>query len=123
VQNFEDAFAGTEPIFYMLRFYVADEDAAEFDAWYQVEHAPRLLSLSSWRRITLFGDVRSGGQPSEPARFSIHRLADLAAIGTPEHDRARNTNWRRSLSSRPWYERTKRGTYRAVDPSGLRWQP
>jgi hypothetical protein len=123
LQEFKDAFAGTEPYFYMLWFFVADEDQVEFDAWYQHEHAPRLLGLSSWRRITLFGNVHWGGAASEPARFSIHRLADTTAVGTAEHERARDTNWRRSLSSRPWYQQTRRGTYRVVDADALRWQP
>lgn len=118
-----DAFVGTEPIFYVLSFFVPDEDEVEFDAWYENEHSPRLLGLSSWRKITLFGDVQRAGAPSEPARFSIHRLGDTTAVGTPEHQHARDTNWRRSISSRPWYERTTRGTYRATNPEVLRWQP
>ena len=123
LQVFEDAFVGTEAFFYLLWFYVADDDVVEFDAWYLHEHGPRLLGLASWRKITLFGDVQQLGVPSEPARLAIHRLADTASVGTPEHERARDTNWRRSLSSRPWYLRTRRGTYRAVDPDVLRWQP
>lgn len=105
------------PYLHAVLFSVPDEWEAEFDAWYNQEHCPLLMTNPHWWQIRRYR-IRSG-TPDRWTHLSLHHLGDLSAMESEERKRARSTDWRNRLAQEPWFKgeyalyrrlRTFRGT-------------
>lgn len=110
-------------ILYAVAFAVPEDDAAEFDGWYEDEHVPMLMEAEGWLRVRRY---RADGSFDGPAwtHLALHELRDAAALSAPEREAARSTERRAGLAERPWFGRSGRWTYRpihfAASPGGNR---
>lgn len=89
------------PIVYTVLFRVPDNRADEFDRWYGDEHVPLLLGCKHWlmsRRFRVRGNSADGW-----TRLTLHYLADIDALDSPERALGRRTPWRDRLTREPWF--------------------
>jgi len=96
-----------------VAFSVPDEDAEDFDAWYDSEHVPLLMEADGWLRVRRYRTLPGYDGPPW-THLALHELADLSALDAPERARARGTAWRARLAERPWFERSGRWLYRPI---------
>ncbi len=102
------------PLLYAVWFDVPPDRMADFDAWYDEDHAPLLMQAPAWLGIRRF-DV-SVSDPVPYNRLALHYLADRAALDGPERAQARATPWRAKLAAEPWFK----GSYKVFDRHGAR---
>jgi hypothetical protein len=94
---------------YLVTFSVPDDFLEEFDDWYERDHLPRLMQNPSWLRCRRYGVA--DGEPADVTRVAVHELADLAALESPERERARSTPWRARLSKNDWFSSSRYAVY------------
>jgi hypothetical protein len=101
----------TEPgrYLYLVTFEVPEDFQEEFDAWYERDHLPHLMSNEAWLRCCRYGIVDSN--PPGVTRAAVHELADLSALDSPERARARGTPWRARLSQNDWFSSSRYAIY------------
>lgn len=107
----------TAPVLYPVFFTVPENRLAEFDDWYDQDHAPTLLETPDWLAVRRF-DVVSGG-PEKFNRLALHYLADRRALESDARTKARESGWRDRLSQEDWFK----GTYMVFDRHGDRFTP
>jgi hypothetical protein len=90
------------PILYPVFFDIPPEAHAEFDAWYEEDHAPTLMKCKDWAMIRRFRIV--DGAPASWTHLALHYLTDIAALESPERAEARNSPWRARLAAQPWFK-------------------
>jgi len=83
-------------------FSVPDERAEDFNRWYQEEHVPLLLKCKDWLRVRRFEIYE--GEPQPWTHLSLHYLADMAALDSPERAAARGTDLYSRLAEEPWFQ-------------------
>ena len=86
---------------YAVFFAVPGERQAEFNDWYERDHAPTLLECKDWlmvRRLRI-----TDGEPEKWTHLALHYLADSAALSSPERERARASPWRARLAQESWF--------------------
>lgn len=94
-------------IAYPVFFAVPENEAEEFNAWYEQEHLRMLFGCSSWLACRRF---RIAEHPHGWTHLALHYLADASALRSPERTAARSTAWRDRLAERPWFK----GDYRVL---------
>jgi hypothetical protein len=104
------------PILYAVFFDVPLEAHAQFDAWYEQDHAPTLMKCKDWLMVRRFRIV--DGAPGNWTHLALHYLADVAALESPERAEARNSPWRARLASEPWFK----GKYAVFSKQGERFE-
>lgn len=102
------------PLLYAVWFNVPTDRLADFDAWYEQDHAPILMKCAQWLGIRRFDIV--DGDPVPFNRLAIHYLADRAALDSPERAEARATPWRARIAAEPWFA----GSYKVFERHGAR---
>lgn len=97
----------------VVAFDVPDDDAAEFDDWYESEHVPLLMQASGWLRVRRYRTLPGSDGPHW-THLALHELADASALDAPERERARSTTWRERLAARRWFDGSGRWLYRPI---------
>jgi hypothetical protein len=90
------------PVLYSVCFNVPAAACAEFDAWYETEHIPLLMTCPDWlmvRRMRVTDSV-----PETYTHMALHYLADASALQSAEREAARNTAWRGELAKKEWFK-------------------
>jgi hypothetical protein len=103
------------PILYSVFFKVPEEAEADFNGWYEQDHAPILLKCSDWLMVRRFKIV--SGDPEAWTHMALHYLADRSALESPERAEARATPWRARLAAQPWFN----GKYTVFEKRGSRF--
>lgn len=93
----------------VVAFAVPDDEAAEFDDWYDSEHAPVLLEAPDWLRVHRYQTISGDGGPW--TRIALHELASLDVMDSPERARARRGPKRDGLAGRVWFGSAGRWLY------------
>ncbi|MEN2740602.1 hypothetical protein ABCS02_22645 [Microbacterium sp. X-17] len=88
---------------FVVAFEVPDEDADEFEGWYQEEHVPLLMKVPGWLRVRRYR-TRPGSAGRPWTHFALHEIASPAVMDAPEREAARNTPRRDALASRDWFD-------------------
>ena len=91
---------------YLVTFEVPEDFLEEFDAWYEKEHLPLLMSNPFWLRYRVVNS-----EPGDVTRAALHELADLSALDSPERAKARATPWRTRLTRNSWFSSAKYAVY------------
>lgn len=97
----------------VVAFAVPDQDAADFDEWYEQEHVPLLMQADGWLRVRRYR-TQPGSDGPPWTHLALHDLVDATALQAPERERARTTAWRDRLANRPWFGRSGRWLYRPI---------
>ncbi|MFT8243696.1 hypothetical protein [Roseomonas sp. BN140053] len=90
------------PLLYAVWFTVPAERCDDFDAWYEQDHVPLLMSSPDWWMVRRFRII--DGEPGRFNRMALHYLGDEAAMRSPARDAARATPWRARLAAEPWFQ-------------------
>jgi hypothetical protein len=96
----------------VVAFEVPDEEAGEFDDWYEREHAPLLLEADDWLRVTRYRRLTGEGDPWN--RFALHELRRREVMDSPQRRRAREAPQRAALADRPWFADSGRWLYEVI---------
>ena len=104
---------------YLVTFDVPEDFQAEFDAWYERDHLPYLMSNKAWLRCRRYSIVDS--DPAGVTRAAVHELADLSALDSPERERARTTPWRSRLSRNDWFSSARYAVYEQFQVFDATW--
>ncbi|MDC7785074.1 hypothetical protein PQJ75_02270 [Rhodoplanes sp. TEM] len=102
------------PVLYAVFFAVPEDRCAAFDAWYDQDHVPLLLSDPRWLGVRRFDVV--DGAPEKYNRLALHYLSDRGVMESDARRRARETPWRAALAAEPWFK----GHYVIFDRLGAR---
>lgn len=94
---------------YLVTFGVPEDFQEEFDAWYERDHLPHLMSNEAWIRCRRYNIVES--DPVGVTRAAVHELTDLSALDSPEREQARATPWRARLSQNDWFSSSRYAVY------------
>ena len=88
----------------------------EFVAWYKIEHLPILLECPAWDGCRFVeANAETGCQ-----FYSLHQLADRAALDSNERKRSRSTPWFTRLARNDWFDGAfTRTLYRRPAGSGI----
>lgn len=93
----------------MVSFAVPPSGLAQFDDWYDTEHAPLLLAAPSWLRVRRL--LAHDAPPGERNCFVLHELADLQVLDGPERAAAQRGPKRAEVAALPWYASSRRWTF------------
>lgn len=96
----------------VVAFEVPEDEADEFDEWYDKEHAPLLLEAEDWLRVARYRRVSGEGGPW--SRFALHELASREVMASPQRRRAREAPLRAALAERPWFGGSGRWLYEVI---------
>jgi hypothetical protein len=96
----------------VVAFEVPEEEAGEFDDWYEREHEPLLLEADDWLRVRRYRRLTGEGGPWN--RFALHELASSEVMQSPQRRRAREAPLREALSDRPWFGESGRWLYEVI---------
>ncbi len=96
----------------VVAFAVPDEDAAQFDDWYETEHVAMLLEAEDWLRVRRYRVIDGAGGPW--THIAIHELANAEVMDSPERARARRGPKRDALVDREWFGRSGRWVYQQL---------
>ena len=111
-QTYDSGDAGEHRFLTAVAFPVPAEDEAQFDDWYDNEHAPLLLEAEDWLRVHRY-KVRSGdGGPW--THFALHELASREVMDSDERKAARQGPKRDVLAGRDWFSRSGRWLYERI---------
>jgi hypothetical protein len=88
------------PWLFLVGVWTPDDFREEFCAWYQSEHGPMLLECRDWQGFQFLEmSIDRGCQ-----FYVLHRLADRAALDSPQRKRSRATPWFRRLAKNKWFD-------------------
>jgi len=90
------------PVLYAVFFSVPDDQADDFNRWYEEEHIPMLLKCADWLRVRRFEIYE--GEPQPWSHLALHYLADMSAFDSAERAAARTTEWYKRLAEEPWFQ-------------------
>ena len=83
-----DKTAGDAPFLYIVHTDVPDDIVDEYNAWYDQEHLPRLVTVPGVLRARRYTAVEG-----RPQYLTAYALADKDAFSSPEGLKARKTPW------------------------------
>lgn len=92
------------PVLWCALFTVPMEVRAEFDQWFDNEHAEIVLECEDWLMARRYDIVEWDPEPH--THLILHYMTDIKALESEALKRARATEWRRKLASQPWFEPT-----------------
>ncbi len=93
----------------VVAFAVPDDEAEQFDDWYEYEHVPRLLEAEDWLRVRRYRVIDGDG--GQWTHFAIHELASIDVMNSPERAHARKGPKRDALVGREWFGKSGRWLY------------
>lgn len=96
----------------VVAFEVPEDEAGEFDEWYDKEHAPLLLEADDWLRVARYRVLSGEGGPWN--RFALHELRSREVMDSPQRRRAREAPLRNAMAERPWFGRSGRWLYEVI---------
>ena len=102
------------PWLYIVHTDIPDHIVGEYNAWYDNEHLPRLVTVPGVVRARRYTAV-SGG----PRYLTAYELTDPGAFESPEGLTARKTPWTQKMRS--LFQNTRRSMCRLILP-GIRSQ-
>lgn len=111
-EQMSDAGDGDGAFLSVVAFAVPEDQAAEFDAWYDTEHVPLLLEAPGWLRVRRYRVLSGEGGPW--TRLAVHELADTRVMDSPERARARRGPLRDRLAGRDWFQASGRWLYEQI---------
>jgi hypothetical protein len=86
----------------------------EFNAWYNTEHLPELLTLPGFLDAARYVAVRGG-----PTYLAVYELASSEAVRSPEFSNRKRTPWESRMSPRVTGKNVTRIVGRRIFPSTL----
>jgi hypothetical protein len=86
----------------------------EFNAWYNTEHLPELLTLPGFLDAARYVATRGG-----PKYLAVYELTSVEAVQTPEFNRRKRTPWENRMSPRATGKNRTRIVGRQIFPSTL----
>jgi hypothetical protein len=101
-------------LLYAVWFNVPQTRLADFDAWYEQEHAPILMEANEWIAVRRFDVVEC--DPVALNRLALHYLTGPSALESSARQRARETPWRARLAGESWFK----GIYKTFARHGAR---
>lgn len=105
------------PWHYVVATDVLPEHEADFNAWYETEHAPGLAAVPGTVQASRW--LAPAG--SSPKYHACYDLARAEAFGSPPWLAVRATDW--SSRVRPHFRNTRRVLYRQVPWTGTAFTP
>lgn len=99
------------PWHYVVATDVLPEHEADFNAWYETEHAPGLAAVPGTVQASRWLCEEAG--PGSPRYHACYELAEEQAFGSPAWLAVRATDW--SSRVRPHFRNTRRTMFRRVD--------
>ena len=91
-------------VIFCALFTVPMEARAEFEEWFDTEHAPMLQQNAGWLYSRRFDIVDHNPEPH--THLIIHYLNGPEALEAPERAAASDTEWRHKLAAEPWFNPT-----------------
>lgn len=104
------------PVLYPVFFDVPEGRLRDFDDWYDQDHVPLLMECPEWLAVRRFH--LESADPGKFTRLALHYLADNSALDSEARNRARESDWRKSLANHSWFK----GTYMVFDRHGERFE-
>jgi len=89
-----DKEAGDTPFLYIVHTDVPDDIVDEYNAWYDKEHLPRLVTVPGVLRARRYTAVEG-----HPRYLTAYSLSDKDAFSSPEGLKARKTPWTEKMRS------------------------
>jgi len=86
----------------------------EFNAWYNTEHLPELLTLPGFLDAARYVATRGS-----PKYLAVYELTSVGAVQTPEFNRRKRTPWENRMSPRATGKNRTRIVGRQIFPSTL----
>ena len=86
----------------------------EFNAWYNTEHFPELLTLPGFLDAARYVATKGG-----PKYLAVYELTSVEAVQTPEFNRRKRTPWENRMSPRATGKNLTRIVGRQIFPSTL----
>ena len=85
----------------------------EFNAWYNTEHLPELLTLPGFLDAARYVATRGA-----PKYLAVYELTSIEAVRSPEFSRRQRTPWETRMSPRVTGKNLTRIVGRQIFPSG-----
>ncbi|KAK0961544.1 hypothetical protein LTS01_020309 [Friedmanniomyces endolithicus] len=98
------------PVQLAVSMRLKDEDADDFNKWYEEEHTSMLSKVPGWLRTRRF-KLEVGGLTGMPPQgqteyLAVHDYAAPNGLNGPEHEAARSTPWRSTIMTKIlWHDR------------------
>ena len=86
----------------------------EFNAWYNTEHLPELLTLPGFLDAARYVATRGG-----PKYLAVYELTSIEAVRSPEFSKRKRTPWENRMSPRVTGKNVTRIVGRQIFPSRL----
>lgn len=99
------------PWLYIVHTDIPDHIVDEYNAWYDREHLPRLVSVPGVVRARRYAAVTTSG----PKYLTAYELTDRDAFESPAGLQARKTPW--TAKMRSLFQNTRRRMCRLIQPS------
>ena len=99
------------PWLYIVHTDIPDHIVDEYNAWYDKEHLPRLVSVPGVVRARRYTAVSASG----PRYLTAYELTDRDAFESPAGLQARKTPW--TAKMRSLFQNTRRRMCRLIQPS------
>lgn len=105
-----DTAAADTPWLYLVHTDIPDEVVDEYNAWYDSEHLPRLVTVPGVLRARRYVAVEGG-----PKYLTAYQLTDPDAFESPAGLQARKTPW--TAKMRSLFQNTRRSMCRLIRPT------
>jgi hypothetical protein len=105
-----DAASTNAPWLYIVHTDIPDDVVEEYNAWYDSEHLPRLVTVPGVVRAR-----RYAATAGNPRYLTAYELTDPDAFESPEGLQARKTPW--TAKMRSLFTNTRRRMCRLITPS------
>jgi hypothetical protein len=96
----------------VVAFAVPEDDAEQFDDWYESEHAQALLEADDWLRVRRYRVLSGEGGPWTD--LALHELGSAEVMDSPERAAARRGPKRDALAARDWFGDSGRWLYEVL---------
>ena len=111
-----------EGLFLVYTDLIDPKHEEEFNAWYNTEHLPELLTLPGFRAARYVA-TRGG-----PKYLAVYELTSVEAVRSPEFGKRKRTPWENRMSPRVTGKNVTRIVGRQIFPSTLEnpdrgWRP
>jgi len=99
----DDAEAALDAGVIMAVFFAApSENWSELIDFYETEHTPMLLECEDWLMVRHMEIVNFNPEPY--SHLVLHYLRDISAMDSDALKRSRETEWRKRLGEKAWYD-------------------
>jgi hypothetical protein len=101
-----------EGLFLVYADLIDSKNEEEFNAWYNTEHLPELLTLPGFLDAARYVATRGG-----PKYLAVYELTSIEAVRSPEFSKRRRTPWENRMSPRVTGKNVTRIVGRQIFPS------